>query len=192
EDYGSSRLYRVTDAALGALPEAARDGARVANEMDVIQLDAYPLDTRAGAVRIPPHLMAPATSASTLHLVQFVGPIKQAWLDELQQLGVQPVHYVESNAYLVWTDGAAREALGRLVTKGDFLQYSGPYHPYYKLGPTLRESLSKPLTEERAVPVTIQVLAHEGKAATHEQIASMSASIDSPLEPVLSYEKVKA
>src|SRR5206468_1569747 len=137
-------------------------------------------------------LLAPDSTASALHLVQFVGPIKQAWLDELQGLGVRPIQYIESNAYLVWADGPAREALGRLAAKGDFLQYSGAYHPYYKLGPTLRAPLSGPLTEERAVPVTIQILAHEGKLATRQRIESISSSIDSAWQPILSYENVQA
>src|SRR5207249_3127062 len=89
-------------------------------------------------------------------------------------------------------DRPAREALDRLVAKGGFLQYSGAFHPYYKLGPTLRGPLSGRLTEERAVPVTIQILAHDGTIATRHRIEALSASIDSEWQPVLAYENLQA
>src|SRR5262249_22556136 len=127
---------------------------------------------------------------AALHLVQFVGPIRQAWLDELEHLGVRPVHYVESNAYLVWADADGRRATDLLASQGAFVQYSGPYHPYYKLGPSLREPVSGAITRDRAVPVTIQVLDHEAKSATRQRIESASVSIDSRWQSVLTFENI--
>ncbi|HKQ61751.1 MAG TPA: hypothetical protein VJS92_10690, partial [Candidatus Polarisedimenticolaceae bacterium] len=59
EDYGSYRLYRLTDAALAALSAAARAQLTLADEMDVIRLDARALDTREPAPPIPARLAAP-------------------------------------------------------------------------------------------------------------------------------------
>ena len=191
-DYGTYRIYRIADDALAALPGKARKGVTVRDDMDVIQLDAYQLDARSPVVNIPPSLTAIPSPGGALHLVQFVGPIKQQWLDELANDGIRPVQYIESNAYLVFADAAGRKALDQLATKGAVVQYSGPYHPYYKLGPTLREPIAKASGPDRLVPVTIQILDHDGSSATEKRIESVAVSIDSTWERVLTYRNVKA
>ncbi|HKQ61655.1 MAG TPA: S8 family serine peptidase [Candidatus Polarisedimenticolaceae bacterium] len=124
--------------------------------------------------------------------MQFVGPIQQAWLERLERHGVRPVQYIEHNAYLVWADAAGRVTLEQLAAQGGFLQYSGPYHPYYKLGPSLREPLAGGTAAERAVPVTIQILNHAGREATEQAIAAAAISLDSPWQPILVYRNLQA
>lgn len=188
EDYGSYRLYAVTDAAYSALSAVAKEKSTLADDMNVIKLDAAPLDTKLGAIGVPAALRAASTAAASLHLVQFVGPIRQAWLDELTALGINPVHYIDSNAYLVWASASGRATLDRLAAAGGPLQYSGPYHPYYKLGPSLRAPLAETSAADRPVPVTVQILDHAGKGATRSLIESLSVSIDSAWLPILKYE----
>ncbi len=184
-DYGTFRLYRMADDVFASLSSRDRERVTVQDDIDVIQLDAYRLDTRAPVVKLPPSLTAPPRTGSALHLVQFVGPIKQQWLDELAHRGIRAVQYIESNAYLVLADAAGRQALDQLAAEGRFVQYSGPYHPYYKLGPTLREPVSQATGPDRLVPVTIQILAGDTSAATETRIAAASTSIDSDWERVL-------
>jgi subtilisin-like proprotein convertase family protein len=191
-DYGSYRLYRVTDDALSALPKTRREGVEVRDDMDLIRLDAYAIDARSPVVKIPPSLTAAPSTGTALHLVQFVGPIKQEWLDDLTRRGIRPVQYIESNAYLVFADAAGRRALDELAVQGSVVQYSGAYHPYYKLGPTLRVPVSQPVSDNRLVPVTIQILSHDGSAATEKQIEAVAASIDSDWEQVLGYRNIHA
>jgi subtilisin-like proprotein convertase family protein len=191
-DYGSYRLYRMDDDALAALPKSARLGVTLRDDMDAIQFDAYRLDARSPAVKLPPSLMAAPSTGTALHLVQFVGPIKQEWLDELVRSGIRPVQYVQSNAYLVFTNAAGRQALERLQTQGTSVQYSGAYHPYYKLGPTLREWVLRPVSENRLVPVIIQILDHDGRSATEKRIEALATSIDSDWEQVLGYRNIRA
>ncbi|HKQ61972.1 MAG TPA: S8 family serine peptidase, partial [Candidatus Polarisedimenticolaceae bacterium] len=150
------------------------------------------LDTREPAPPIPARLAAPRPAGAALGLVQFVGPIQQAWLERLEQHGVRPVQYIEHNAYLVWADAAGRETLEQLAAQGGFLQYSGPYHPYYKLGPSLREPLAGGTAAEQAVPVTIQILDHAGREATEQAIVAAAVSLDSPWQPILGYRNVQA
>jgi len=191
-DYGSYRVYKISDAIYNGLSSARRDALDVRDDMDVIELDAYRLDTRAGQVKIPQSLTAVPSAGRALQLVQFVGPIKQAWLDELSRSGIRPIQYIESNAYLVWADAAGRQTLDRLLTQGDFLQYSGPYHPYYKLGPSLRDPMALSASADRLVPVTIQILENDAKASTVHDIESAATSIDSAWEPVLGYRNLRA
>jgi subtilisin-like proprotein convertase family protein len=191
-DYDTYRLYRMTETALSSMPTLARERLTVADDMDEIRLDAHRLDTRSAVIKLPPLLSAGSTVGWALHLVQFVGPIKQAWLDQLAGAGIRPVQYIDSNAYLVWADASGRKTLDALAAEGTSLQYSAAYHPYYKLGPTLREPLSTARAEDRLVPVTIQILDHDGGRETQKRIESASVSIESHWDQVLSYRNVKA
>src|SRR5580765_1506703 len=87
-DYGTFRLYRVTDQVLDGLPRTVRDQVSMADDMDIIQIDAQPVNTRTPVVNLPAALQAAPSTGASLHLVQFVGPIKQQWLDELSRIGV--------------------------------------------------------------------------------------------------------
>src|SRR5262245_58063201 len=153
ENYGSFSLYRLEDAAFRALPPALREQASIV-EMDRIHFSAATIDVRDPLASIPVRLRATPSTAPGLQLVQFVGPIKPEWLAELRNLGVRPVQYIHSNAYLVWADAAGRTALERLLVSGGFVQFIGPHHPFFKLGPSLLRELSGPLAADRQVPVT--------------------------------------
>ncbi|HEX4822817.1 MAG TPA: S8 family serine peptidase [Candidatus Polarisedimenticolaceae bacterium] len=189
-DYGSYRVYEISDAAYAGLSGDRREKIAVRDDMDVIQLDAYRLDTRSAVIKIPPALTAGPAAGRALQLVQFVGPVKQEWLDELSAAGIRPVQYIESNAYLVLADAEGRQILDRFAAEKAFLQYSGSYHPYFKLGPTLRGPLSQPVTQDRLVPVVIQIVQAETNAATVQAIESAAASIDSEWESVLTYRNL--
>src|SRR5204862_4645070 len=54
---------------------------------------------------------------SRLRLVQFAGPIKQAWMDELQASGLEVIAYVPNNAYLVREDAKADDLLATASQK---------------------------------------------------------------------------
>jgi subtilisin-like proprotein convertase family protein len=51
----------------------------------------------------------------TLALIQFAGPVKDAWLEHLHASGVRIVQYVPQNGYLVHASGAEVERLAGLV-----------------------------------------------------------------------------
>jgi len=52
-----------------ALPMSERLGVTLRDDMDAIQLDAYRLDARPPAVKLPPSLMAAPSTGTALHLV---------------------------------------------------------------------------------------------------------------------------
>ena len=115
-DYGTYRVYRIAESALASLSSNRHDAITVRDDMDVIRIDAYPLNTRSPVVKLPPALTATPAVGRALQLVQFVGPIKQQWLDELTRAGIRPIQYIESNAYLVFADAAGRQALDAQFT----------------------------------------------------------------------------
>lgn len=110
-DYGSFSLYRGN---LAALPRNVA-GVQVLNEADVLQFDRLRLDTQQSPWVAPSGFALKEPRGAALQIIQFVGPLKQEWLDQVRATGAVPVHYVESNGYLVWADNASRAQLAQMA-----------------------------------------------------------------------------
>jgi hypothetical protein len=189
-DYGAFGLYRVADAAWQGLSAELRAQVWLADEMDRLLLEAAPFDTQREEPDLPAAPAWRAPDGPALHLVQFVGPLKQSWLDAVAATGATPVHYVANNGYLVWADAAARRQLRDLVTQGDFLQYSAPYEPTFKLGPTLRATAVTPSAADALVTVTIQMLRHPDRHASESAIKALARAVRSDWAPLLAYQNL--
>ncbi len=187
-DYGAFGLYRVSDVALASLPADTRSQLTIDASMDVILFDSHPLDTQAGRPALPALLASKAPTGPALHLVQFVGPIQQAWLDAVEATGASLVQYVANNAYMVWAGAAARGRLDALALDGDFVQYSGPYQPAFKLGPTIEQRILEGTDPNQVVPVDIQIYDHPGKKASQDTIARLAVAVETPWWPILAFE----
>lgn len=186
-DYGAFTLYAVSDAALAQLPMETRRQLTHIDNQNHILIDGYSFDTQQKLTAVPAQLQA-APAGYGLQLVQFVGPVKQGWLQAIRAAGGVPVHYIAHNAYLVWVDGAGRHKLQRFVQERTFLQYSAPYQPFFKLSPALRTSWQAAETE--AIPVTIQMYRHPGSAETEVFVQERLTAIKSEWEPILSYQNI--
>jgi Subtilase family len=82
-----------------------------------------------------------------LRLVQFVGPMKHAWFEQLLASGVEPVAYVPNNGYLVRCDSTARARLlssnHTAAARGEgFIQWEGPFLGAHKIHPALVEAMA--------------------------------------------------
>ena len=112
-NYGSFRLVVVDEQALGGKAAVQQLAASVHDDFDLISLNGYVLDTTnpdATYNQLPTDLrktdMADAIARGTkpaggLYIIQFAGPIQDAWLDALKATGVKVVTYIPSNAYVV-------------------------------------------------------------------------------------------
>ncbi len=78
-------------------------------------------------------------------IVQFVGPIKPEWSNEIEALGGHLNDYIPNNAFLV----QMTTRVSRQVQQLPFVNWVGPYRPDYKLSPLLTGST------EPATPDTI-------------------------------------
>ncbi len=58
-----------------------------------------------------------------LRLVQFHGPTKTEWLDELRRGGIEVLQYYPHNTVLVWAEATSTEA----VEAVDFVRWQGPF-----------------------------------------------------------------
>ena len=50
-----------------------------------------------------------ALQGPALEVIQFHGPIKAEWLDQVRAAGARLVHYIDRFGYLIWTDDVSRE-----------------------------------------------------------------------------------
>ncbi|HEX4954107.1 MAG TPA: S8 family serine peptidase [Thermoanaerobaculia bacterium] len=84
-----------------------------------------------------PQLEAGATAdaqAAGFRLVQFVGPVRQEWLDGLSGQGARVLQYYPHHTYLVWSSGAALDAA---LESLPFVRWQGPFQPGYKVADDL-------------------------------------------------------
>lgn len=188
-DYGTFGLYRVSDEALSRLPAEARGRLQIDPEMDTILFDRHPISAM-GSQDVPPTLAAKPPAGPALHLVQFVGPIKQAWLDEIEATGARLVQYVASNGYMVWTDANSRGKLDGLAAEGEFLQFSGSFQTAYKLGGSIERRILEAGNPDELVPVVIQMYSHAGKQASQQAVAALAVEKLSDWSPILAFENI--
>ncbi|MGD8508917.1 MAG: PKD domain-containing protein, partial [Syntrophobacterales bacterium] len=68
------------------------------------------------------------------YIVQFQGPVEQAWKDQVSATGAEILHYIPDYAFKV----QMTPAQARQVEKLEFVVWVGLYHPAYKLSPDLK------------------------------------------------------
>ncbi len=189
-DYGPFALYKVSDAARASLAASTSGQVQMDPLMDRLQFDRHPVDTQSGRTALPPLLTANEETGGALHVIQFVGPIKDEWLDAIAATGSRPIQYIATNGYLVWTDGAGRSQLDTLANAREVVQYSAPYQPAFKLGASIERRILAGGDAEEVVPVVIQIYNHPGKQASQHLIAKLTVERLSDWSPVLAFENV--
>lgn len=159
-DYGPFSLWRVSETQRNRL--AGRPSVAERSDFDKIGLrGGGEINTAPGAKRPAPpiNLRQNRGSAAQFWLVQFVGPVKEEWLKRLEKLGVAIVSYLPNNAYVVWADGAALARLEASVGRDPAVQWTGEFHPAYRLAPQLgsaKPGPNRPASGTTAVAVTVQ------------------------------------
>ncbi|TVQ38075.1 MAG: hypothetical protein EA370_06095 [Wenzhouxiangella sp.] len=112
-------------------------------DSDTVVRDGF-FELDLGGLRFDPLADGPPHSLLTSHwqrssqpdwrLVQFRGPVRQAWLDQLASVGVEPVQYIYPHAYVVWADPAAMNRASLLAN----VRWQGEFLPDYRLAPRFR------------------------------------------------------
>ena len=202
EDYGSFALYKVDSATIAAA-QAAAQSVDVDNEADLLQFTAHPFDTQHDTLSAPAPFSLQTAAGDSLQILQFVGPVKQEWLDALSARGIKPVQYVASNGYIVWADQAAQARLQDLRSSASWLQYNAPFYGFLKVDPRLGNRLTANPTSSDEVDVVVQVYAHSGVEATKQFVVGKgivptqqqapvgNGVVDYQWAPVLKFENLK-
>jgi subtilisin family serine protease/subtilisin-like proprotein convertase family protein len=99
---------------------------------------AAPIHLRTGTFTPPLDAPPDAQSAAPgrrpgYAIVQFRGPVQEAWQEEVRKLGGVILDYVPEFAFIVYLDAAARAAVAKLPA----VAWVGDYQPAFKLSPDL-------------------------------------------------------
>jgi subtilisin-like proprotein convertase family protein len=149
-DRGSYKVFSVpadSPAARGVLNDVfARD------DFDRIELRRGVQDSRQ-----PEPARAPGFAGSTaerrLKLVQFPAPPTDDEIAKLMEAGVQIVHYIPQNAFIVWTETPDSARRASDLFQSGLLQHFGDYRVEHAVSPLLDASLAS----RELVEVTVQL-----------------------------------
>jgi hypothetical protein len=168
-DYGSFKLVVVDEEPLGVRAAIEAMPGNWGDEMDRIELNGYVIDTSAPeqpfSKELPADLrlsrMAEARAGgfkpgAGLYIVQFAGPIKDAWLNNLKSTGADVVSYVSNNAYVVRCDARSAALVSRMKDQDPSVQWIDDYQPAFKMAPEMAAARAK--GDSSFVQVTVQVL----------------------------------
>lgn len=96
----------------------------------------------------------PAASSS-MYLVQFTGPVQDAWKVQATQVGARLYGYIQEHAFIARMDATVVDKLQALP----FVRWVGPYQPAYRLAPGLaRASDLEPVSVSTPLTLTVQTL----------------------------------
>jgi hypothetical protein len=199
-DYGSFRLIVVDETrAQGGRVALTASRVPVRDDQNLIGLNGYILDTMNPAAtydRLPAELrqgdMAEALARGGspqggLYLVQFAGPIKDDWLDDLRASGMRIVSYVPNNAYVVQGDAVAAANLTAMRNRG-FVQFLGDYEPGFRISPTLQRAYAS--GGDAQLDVTVQVINNRSASHAIEQLRGLATQFVQE-HAVLDYRNVE-
>jgi len=168
-DYGSFKLVVVDGEAAGGQTALEAMQVNWRDDQNMIMFNGYLIDTSAPDLLskvLPEDLkksrMAEARSRGDkspgdgLYVVQFVGPIQDAWLNTLKNTGASVVSYVANNAYVVRCDARSAALISRLQDEEPSVQWVGDYQPAYKMAPELAAARTRGAAA--LVRITAQVL----------------------------------
>ncbi len=145
---GRVRLFAALAAFLGAaLPVAAAGGpGEPARDDHTLRLAEFAFDPLLQEPALPPGWDRSLTAGPDLQLVQFDGPIPADASARLNAAGLAPVRYVYPNTYIVWGQGADRDALRGQPR----IRWTGEFVPAYRVRAALRDR-SKDLLDVRVL-----------------------------------------
>lgn len=179
-DYGS---YRLLEGDADALP----DKAWLLADAHLLKFDRLQIDTRSPVIDAPAGFALKSPNSSALQIVQFVGPIKDAWLEQLRATGATPIQYIDSDGYLVWADAAARTRLAAMVAEARVLQFSQPLPGFLKLGNSLFDRLQRGSAGGNKLTIIVQRFRHDGDAG-RERFSELELKPLDDWTPQLAYE----
>jgi hypothetical protein len=179
-DYGA---WRLIDGDPAQLPSRAW----VLADAHALEFDRLKIDTRRRSIDVPAGFSLKDPVQAGLQIVQFVGPLKDAWLDQLRAAGAVPIQYIYNNGYLVWADAGARSRLSAMVDSGRILQFSQALPGFIKLGDSLFDRLQQGGTGSTPIAVIVERYRHDGSSG-REAFAALGLKPLDDWTPQLDYE----
>ena len=167
-DYGSF-LWVVTDSAGLANLDASGASYQTIENPYTLSLGGQSFDPLAGipAFGLDREAKTRAASGAGLQLVQFHGPTKSAWLDDLERAGLEVIQYIHPYTYLVW---GSLDSLSRSQAQ-DAVRWAGEFLPAFALTPKNTTLSPDPLL------VRVLILPQAGLETTLASIETLGGQI---------------
>ncbi|HYU05610.1 MAG TPA: hypothetical protein VEM77_00315, partial [Thermoplasmata archaeon] len=129
-DYGGLVLATVPSQVLHDL-QGRGLVVRILGDRTMLYLGSIQFDTAKGAPDIAGNLRIDSygPGVTGLYLVQFIGPVKTGWVDDLKASGARLYNYVPNFAFIVSMDSWTAQVVARLPS----VQWVGIYQPAYRI-----------------------------------------------------------
>lgn len=193
-DYGSFSLWRIPDnaAQTAGLTNATASMSAVAVD-DGIYLRGITIRPGEGEPIQPQQLQQKSGDQEGFWIVQFAGPIQPEWLDMLLGAGLEVVAYLPNYAYVVW-GRQPDAALNQLAASHPVIQWTGAYHPAYRLSPGLRAVAAGESPEGQpaeTVDVTVQFYNTIHLKESVERLGQTAVQVYQPPVPALNLTNMR-
>lgn len=215
-DYDSFKLLIISEMANDFTSLTDESTPMIPNNEDIITLNELVIDTTKPQeqpdnityslrqTNMTDAILWNSKPQGGLFLLQFIGPAKTAWLDEIRKANVNIVDYIGNCSYVVSADADSAERLVQLFRERDYLQFLGDYEPALRIRPSLRQMIRQtenalsmlPRDEalyaaESTVAVIVQVIDGEFSEATISQISALA--LEPPdINHVVNYHNISA
>ncbi len=97
-----------------------------------LRLGELSFDPLTDPPELPPGWDTVQPDGPDLHVVQFIGPPRTEWLDNLATQGLEIVQYVYPHSYILWGQVAD------IADPHDAIRWIGPFAPAYRVLPKWR------------------------------------------------------
>lgn len=191
EDYGSFKVYSLDGKLAQQLAEKDQT-ITIVDDMDYLLFDAFTFNTQniTGKYDFDSHALL-SGDGSGLRILQFTGPIKQDWLSAIASQGVQLIHYVANNGYLVWVNGRDTANLNNLVSQYDFIQFNQPFTAQFKPGPSIQQMLNQNINPNKEINVVVQLANSPENNTSKAIINQLAIQVESPWQEVMQFHNTR-
>jgi hypothetical protein len=149
----------------------------------LIRLGRVTFDPLAGEPALARSLRSAPTDGSGTYLLQFGGPVRDAWKTAAAQAGAHLYGYIPEHAFIARIDGAALAAVRALP----FVRWIGPYHPAYRLDAALAA-----VSDSGSVTVEAQTLPDADLDALSQTIAGWGGTVAGrAVNPIAGYLRAR-
>lgn len=171
--YGQYTLLDVADNAISTIDSSVLEKAQLRDDFNLIMLKRGQLDTTGADPVIAEALRQPEGLPVSLNIVQLFGPPTAEAVAKINQSGAEIVSYIPNNAYLVWATPAELARLNS-ANQADLVQWSGPFHPAYKIDPRIK------IDSVEQIAASIEIIGSQGSREAIEKIKLLAREVLMP------------
>jgi len=129
--------YTILETA-GAMETSGR--AEKLEPAQLIHLHAGVIDTSKPETQAR-RLAVDSFTGKRLHLVQWSGPVKPEWVNDLVKSRVQIIDYIPENAYLIYGDAAAIRSVQQALAGKSYVRWEGSFRSVDKIHPSVKPGI---------------------------------------------------